>query len=180
MDLLRAEIAKKRKQLEKSSLIDEDKKFFKREELNKKIDEEYWQKQAEKLVKKRRYDEQHGINSEDSESRDSGDDLMTASGSKLSAEEIAKMKLKKWIKNQTGSSGEDRTNGEERILSRKEVIKRLRERDQPITLFGETEIDAFRRLRKLEIIEPESSDKGFRNDFQVCIIHLLFEFIFKI
>ncbi|OTF78703.1 hypothetical protein BLA29_010444, partial [Euroglyphus maynei] len=90
MDLLRAEIAKKRKQLEKSSLIDGEKKFFKREELNKKIDEEYWQKQAEKLVKKRRHDEQ--INSDDSGSRDSCDDLLDASGSKLSAEEIAKMK----------------------------------------------------------------------------------------
>ena len=128
------------------------------------------------MIKKRRQEEERGIiNSDDSESHDSSDDLMatTTGGSKLSAEEIAKMKLKKWIKNQTGSNGEDRTNGEERILARKEVIKRLRERDQPITLFGENEIDAFRRLRKLEIIEPDSSDKGFRNDFQVWILFFI-------
>uniref|UniRef100_T1HG51 Pre-mRNA-splicing factor 18 n=1 Tax=Rhodnius prolixus TaxID=13249 RepID=T1HG51_RHOPR len=40
-------------------------------------------------------------------------------------------------------------------LSRKEVIKRLRERGEPILLFGETELEAFKRLRKCEILEPE-------------------------
>lgn len=40
-------------------------------------------------------------------------------------------------------------------LSRKEVIKRLRERGEPIFLFGETELEAFKRLRKCEILEPE-------------------------
>ncbi|XP_073992755.1 pre-mRNA processing factor 18 [Rhodnius prolixus] len=50
-------------------------------------------------------------------------------------------------------------------LSRKEVIKRLRERGEPILLFGETELEAFKRLRKCEILEPELN-KGFRNDFQ--------------
>lgn len=32
-------------------------------------------------------------------------------------------------------------------------------------LFGETELDAFTRLRKCELLEPEVN-KGFRNDFQ--------------
>lgn len=32
-------------------------------------------------------------------------------------------------------------------------------------LFGETEEEAFRRLRKLEVQEAES-ERGFRNDFQ--------------
>lgn len=54
---------------------------------------------------------------------------------------------------------------EERVLPRKEVIRRLRERLEPIHLFGETEIEAFQRLRRLEILEPESN-RGFRNDFQ--------------
>ncbi|XP_013778601.1 pre-mRNA-splicing factor 18-like [Limulus polyphemus] len=55
--------------------------------------------------------------------------------------------------------------GEERFLPRKEVIRRLRDRSEPILLFGETEIEAFKRLRRLEILEPEV-DRGFRNDFQ--------------
>ena len=41
------------------------------------------------------------------------------------------------------------------VLPRKEVIRRLRDRNEPILLFGETELVAFKRLRKLEISEPE-------------------------
>ena len=40
-------------------------------------------------------------------------------------------------------------------LSRKEVINRLRERGEPIILYSETELEAFKRLRKCEILEPE-------------------------
>ena len=40
-------------------------------------------------------------------------------------------------------------------LSRKEVIRRLRERGEPIFIFGETELEAYKRLHKLEILEPE-------------------------
>jgi len=43
----------------------------------------------------------------------------------------------------------------EHLLSRQEVIRRLRERGEPILLFGESEIEAFKRLRKCEILEPE-------------------------
>ncbi|XP_058808588.1 pre-mRNA-splicing factor 18 [Phymastichus coffea] len=50
-------------------------------------------------------------------------------------------------------------------LSRVEVIRKLRERSQPILLFGESEIDSFKRLRRVEILEPEVN-KGLRNDFQ--------------
>lgn len=41
----------------------------------------------------------------------------------------------------------------------------MRERQEPILLFGESETEAFQRLRRLEILEPEV-DRGFRNDFQ--------------
>lgn len=41
------------------------------------------------------------------------------------------------------------------LLPRNEVITRLRERGEPILLFGESEVDAFKRLRKCEISEPE-------------------------
>jgi len=52
-------------------------------------------------------------------------------------------------------------------LSRREVIRRFRERGEPITLFGENELEAFKRLRKLEILEPEVN-RGFRNDLQAA------------
>lgn len=50
-------------------------------------------------------------------------------------------------------------------MPRLEVIRRLRDRGEPTTLFGEEEIDSFRRLRHLEITQPEVNH-GFRNDFQ--------------
>lgn len=50
-------------------------------------------------------------------------------------------------------------------LPRAEVIRRLRERMEPILLYGESEYDAFKRLRQYEISEPEVN-RGFRNDFQ--------------
>ncbi|XP_046397823.1 pre-mRNA-splicing factor 18 [Ischnura elegans] len=53
-------------------------------------------------------------------------------------------------------------------LPRREVIRRFRERGEPITLFGETELDSFRRLRKLEVLEPEVN-RGLRNDFQEAL-----------
>lgn len=54
---------------------------------------------------------------------------------------------------------------DQKLLPRTEVIKRLRDRGVAIMLFGEDERDAFRRLRHLEITQPEVNH-GFRNDFQ--------------
>ena len=50
-------------------------------------------------------------------------------------------------------------------LPRSEVIRKLRERGEPIVLFGESDIAACNRLRQLEISAPEVN-RGFRNDFQ--------------
>lgn len=59
----------------------------------------------------------------------------------------------------------DSEQSENASLPRNEVIKRLRERSHPVTLFGESELQSFKRLRRIEILEPEAN-KGFRNDFQ--------------
>jgi len=34
-------------------------------------------------------------------------------------------------------------------------MRRLRERGEPVRLFGESDYDAYQRLKKLEILEPE-------------------------
>lgn len=47
------------------------------------------------------------------------------------------------------------TNIQHSILPRQEVLSRLRDRNEPILLFGESEIDSFKRLRKCELLEPE-------------------------
>lgn len=41
------------------------------------------------------------------------------------------------------------------ILPRHEVVSRLRDRGEPILLYGESEIDSFKRLRYCELLEPE-------------------------
>lgn len=43
-------------------------------------------------------------------------------------------------------------------MSRTEVVRRLRSRSQPITLFGETEKESRARLRRLEIEQVSSID----------------------
>lgn len=83
--------------------------------------------------------------------------------------------LKKYASEQSNSASSDSPTqtssqkadeaSDHATLSRKEVVRRLRERGEPILLFGETELESFHRLRKCEILEPEVN-KGFRNDFQ--------------
>jgi pre-mRNA-splicing factor 18 len=55
-----------------------------------------------------------------------------------------------------------------KMLPRREVIKRLRERGQPIKLFGESDEDSYNRLRHLEISEPDATN-GIGNDFQAAL-----------
>lgn len=121
MDILKAEILKKRKQLEESNVLQNNKKYFKRSELVSK------DKQAELVQKGSDEGVQINVNRQQEESVTDSSEHLT--------------------------------------LSRPEVIRRLRERGEPIFLFGESEIEAFKRLRKREILEPEVN-KGFRNDFQ--------------
>lgn len=57
------------------------------------------------------------------------------------------------------------TSQDQKELPRAEVVRRLRDRGEPIRLFGETDRDAFQRLRFIEITQPEVQH-GFRNDFK--------------
>lgn len=130
MDILKAEIAKKRKLLEEKKIIDPSnkKKYFKRGELLAKEQEEYLQKYGPKV------------------------------------QEPEEKQLEKVETDQNHENGETEQK-ETPALPRNEVIKRLRERGHPILLFAETEIQSFKRLRRIEIQEPEVN-RGFRNDFQ--------------
>ncbi|OWR41432.1 pre-mRNA-splicing factor 18 like protein [Danaus plexippus plexippus] len=128
MDILRAEIAKKRKQLEEKDILRPAKKYFKRSELLAKEHEEYLKKYCPSITN----------NEEDNETEN--------------AEKAKKQ--------------ENETDQTESIsLPRAEVVKRLRDRGHPIVLFGESELQSFKRLRRIEIQEPEAN-RGFRNDFQ--------------
>ncbi|KAI0237070.1 Pre-mRNA-splicing factor 18 [Lamellibrachia satsuma] len=129
MDLIKAEIERKKREIESSDVLAPSKKYFKRGDLAAKQTEEYWKKHKKHLL----------IN----KAKEADNDDSAASSSQ---------------------SGQE----EKHRLSRKEVIWRLRERAEPITLFGETEEEAFQRLKKLEMLEPEV-DKGFKNDMQTAM-----------
>ena len=60
-------------------------------------------------------------------------------------------------------------------LPRVEVIRRLRDRLEPILLFGESELDSQKRLRALEINEPDKIE-GIKNDYKVSSISFVTEF----
>ncbi|KAK7891450.1 hypothetical protein WMY93_023413 [Mugilogobius chulae] len=131
MDILKAEIARKRKLVEEKNLVDDSKKYFKRSDLAKKEQEEYFRRCGFKV--------------------DSGDEEEPSSSNKNPVLELELTEEKLPM-----------------TLSRQEVIRRLRERGEPIRLFGESDYDAFQRLRKIEILTPEVN-KGLRNDLKAAM-----------
>jgi pre-mRNA-splicing factor 18 len=55
-------------------------------------------------------------------------------------------------------------------ISNEEAIRRLRQKGQPIRLFGETERERRLRLRALELIEEKGHDRhGGQNDFRKAL-----------
>ncbi|CAH8620263.1 unnamed protein product [Heterobilharzia americana] len=133
MDLLKAEIAKQREKLATSGLVGEN-KFFKRSLLKQKEEEEYFKK-SKRIKEQANYDEEYSFRAKTEE-----EDLLLKKFEERSREEREKGKL----------------------MPRKEVIRLLRERNQPIRLFGESDYDTFQRLKRVQLLEPES--KGLRND----------------
>lgn len=131
MDILRAEIARKRKQLEEKELVGESKKYFKRSELAEKEREAYFERCGYKV-----------------QNEDEAEKPSTSNNPVLDLE-LAEEKLPM-------------------TLSRQEVIRRLRERGEPIRLYGETDYDSFQRLRKIEILAPEVN-KGLGNDLKAAL-----------
>ncbi|XP_035282988.1 pre-mRNA-splicing factor 18 isoform X1 [Anguilla rostrata] len=139
MDILKAEIMRKRKLLEDKELIGESKKFFKRSELARKEEEEYYKKCGYKV------------------------DNVKPTGQMEKPEEAAP--------STSSNPVLELELTEEKLpmsLSRQEVIRRMRERGEPIRLFGESDYEAFQRLRKIEILAPEVN-KGLRNDLKAAM-----------
>ncbi|KAM8974676.1 pre-mRNA-splicing factor 18 isoform 2-T2 [Pelodytes ibericus] len=131
MDILKAEIMRKRKQLEEKELFADGKKYFKRSELAEKEKEAYFERCGFKVNKQEE------------------EEMPSSSSNPVLELEMAEEKLPM-------------------TLSRQEVIRRLRERGEPIRLFGESDYDSFQRLRKIEILTPEVN-KGLRNDLKAAL-----------
>lgn len=133
MDLLRAELERKKKQMKDTKLMAPDKKYFKRGDLAAQQTDEYWKK--------------HKKFKTDAEENDSDESLQ-----RKEAPSTSKAKAKK----------------DDLMPSRKEVIRCLRERAQPIRLFGEDDREAYQRLKKLEMSTPDIN-KGYKNDFKAAM-----------
>ncbi|XP_062403353.1 pre-mRNA-splicing factor 18 isoform X2 [Sardina pilchardus] len=131
MDILKAEIARKRKVMEEKHLVDDSKKYFKRADLARKEEEEYYKRCGYKPEEKK----------EEAKPSSSTNPVLEL--------ELTEEKLPM-------------------SLSRQEVIRRLRERGEPVRLFGESDYEAFQRLRKIEILAPEVN-KGLRNDLKAAM-----------
>lgn len=144
MDFLLAEIDRKRKQID-SNEVTSNKKYFKRGDLAAKQAEEYHRKQEEKLRSKGLIDDA-GVGPGKQERNLQSD--------------IAKV-LGKGKKDADGDK-------KDKKLSHDEVIKRLRERGEPIKVFGETNEETAQRLRYVEMMAKED-DKGLRNDFKAAM-----------
>lgn len=129
LEALKAEIKRKREQIEEKGVLVPNKKYFRQGDLSTKYAEEYRKKRESKLQLQESRDQQN-----------SGESV----------------------------SSNDTEVNKDYTLPRKEVIRRLRERGEPVLLYGETDLEAFRRLRKLEILEPELN-RGLRNDFQEAL-----------
>lgn len=117
------------------------KKYFKRSELAAHQAEEYKRKEEEKLKAK-------GL---------LGDDKK---------EDGCSYAMKNLIK-QSGEKAEQKY----KEVPQSELIRRLREKGEPIQLFGETHEEACQRLRVIEMMSKDE-DKGLRNDFKAAMDRL--------
>jgi len=131
MDFLKAEIERKKRQVQEKNILQPQKKYFKRGDLA--------------AVEQAEYMSKYGPNKED-------------------IEELARKK----------SENEEKEsvviNDALYPLPREEVIRRLREKLEPIILFGETENEANLRMRALEIGEPDNARlRASHNNFQEAL-----------
>lgn len=159
MEALKAEIARKRKQMEATSLVGE-KKFFKRGDLEAHQSQAYWDRYYAKN-KARRPDQQVLLFLH----------LFHTNYRMNWRVETSKLQTDEPRTSVDGS--EDQALAESRVeesdsQSMSEVRKGLRERGQPIQLFGETESESRRRLRKLQLEAPELNEGG-RNEYMAAM-----------
>ncbi|KHJ42325.1 pre-mRNA-splicing factor 18 family protein [Trichuris suis] len=141
MDLLKAEIAKKRQKLETLEVLEPGKTFFRRGKLVA--------KECELHKKKQRTDNTADVHE---------------SADKVESDEKSPVEQRTEIDEpENGSSCVQLSANQMR-----EVMRRLRERKAPVRLFGETDADVFKRLLRLES-EAADMEQGFKNEFKVAL-----------
>jgi len=145
MDFLKAEIERKKRQVQEKNVLQPQKKYFKRGDLAAVEQAEYLAKYGpnkediEELARKKSDNEEKALHEEDGNSEDSDEKAVEINDALYP-------------------------------LPREEVIRRLREKLEPIILFGETENEANLRMRALEIGEPDNARlRASHNNFQEAL-----------
>ena len=130
MDFLKAEIERKRKQIQDKNVLQPDKKYFKRGDLAAVQEAEYLAKYGTKIEDIKELEEKKALALAERGQVDSDDPLFP--------------------------------------LDREVVVAKLREKLEPVLLFGETEEEANLRLRAIEIGESgdDFKQKNSSNNFQ--------------
>jgi pre-mRNA processing factor 4 (PRP4) like len=144
MDLLKAEVDKKRKALDTQPDAAPAHKYVRRADVEREREAAYWAQQQERKVK--------------AASRPASQKLMEGATLVAAAEDAQ-------------DKGLPRPDGKEEPTARPEVfnissdeaVRRLRAKGQPIRLFAESDKERRLRLRALELIEERT--EGQRNDF---------------
>jgi pre-mRNA-splicing factor 18 len=131
MDFLKAEIERKKRQLQEKQIVGPGKKYFKRGDLIEKERQEYL--------------DRHKPKQDDVKNFQVVMDAKEKNKSKLLEKKPEHLEVP--------------------ALPRIEVIRRLRERMEPIFLYGESEVESCDRLRSIEVNEPDHSE-GIKNDFK--------------
>jgi len=145
MDFLKAEIERKKRQVQEKNILQPQKKYFKRGDLAAVEQAEYLSKYGpnkediEELARKKSENEEKALQAEDGIVEDSDEKSVVINDALYP-------------------------------LPREEVIRRLREKLEPIILFGETENEANLRMRALEIGEPDNARlRASHNNFQEAL-----------
>ncbi|TPX70561.1 hypothetical protein SpCBS45565_g01638 [Spizellomyces sp. 'palustris'] len=155
MDLIKAELEKKKAAL---AQLANGKKYIKRGELERRREEEYREEQK-RLEKERLEKKAKRLGEVPSGSRNG---LNSPSlGSHSGTPEAHKS---------DADSQKDKAEENDEVdynIAESDLVRRFRARDQPIRLFGETDKQRIRRLRKLEASEERT--EGQRNDFRAAM-----------
>ena len=169
MEFLKAEIERKKRQMqEKGVMAGPDKKYFKRGDLAEKQREEYLAKHSPKSDTSTKSEEMK-VNTQKGKKNDI--QILQPNTRLL----ILQKYWFTYILHCTYFSLELKDKKIEEglnaipTLPKSEIVKRLRERGQPILLFGETLINACERLKQVEMDAPDAvgiQASGSTNDFK--------------
>jgi pre-mRNA-splicing factor 18 len=141
-------------------------KWVKRGEIEAERRKQYL-KELEEKRKKRKLNEHENMMSEESNNNNNNNNNNNSNNNNNNGIDGG-ADISNTMKNQTSSAYNndipiiDMNN----MLSRDQVIRLLRQYGQPITLFGETDVDRFKRLRMYELMSHEDEQlRNRQNDF---------------